>query len=118
MTHLLGSPSRGASVWLSRTRERQPSERGVREAQPWRAGGGAPGVDLGSEPPARGTRKATGPEATETATNSGPGGGVVTSAPRLRPAWPELSPAHATPRASRETEAWAGCTEARVGAES
>lgn len=118
VTHLLGSPSRGASVWPSRTRALRPTERGAREAQPWRAGGGAPGVDLGSEPPARGTREAAGPEATETATSSGPGGGVVTSALGLRPAWPELSPAHATPRVSRETEAWAGCTEARVGAES
>lgn len=118
VTHLLGSPSRGASVWPSRTRAQRPTERGAREAQPWRAGGGAPGVDLGSEPPARGTREAAGPEATEATTSSGPGGGVVTSAPGLRPVWPELSPAHAPPRASRETEAWAGCTEARVGAES
>lgn len=78
----------------------------------------APGVDLGSEPPARGTPDAVGPEATETATRSGPGGGAVTSAPGLRPAWPELSPAHVPPCANRETEAGAGCTEARVRVES
>lgn len=121
VAHLPGLPSQGASAWPFRTRARRPSERGARgarEAQPWRAGGGAPGVDLGSEPPARGTQDAAGPEATKTATGSGPGGGAVASAPGLRPVWPELSPAYVPPRASRETEAGAGCTKARVGAES
>lgn len=121
VAHLPGLPSRGASAWPSRPRARRPSERGARGArgaQPWRAEGGAPGVDLGSEPPLRGSREAEGPEAAETATGSGSGGGAVTSAPELRPAWSELSPAHVPPRASRETEAGAGCAEARVGAES
>lgn len=66
----------GCVSWLSRTQARQRSERGVREAQPWRAGGGRLESTSGRASSSEGhSGRAGRAEATETATGSGPGPG-------------------------------------------